>query len=102
MMVNGLKFVLWQLSASIPETAVQSLLCAAYGEEKRIGLESYDLPKSLVDPAKTEEEIENSLASFICAERVPDVDRAAEDLKIFLVAIIAECKGLCTVGCGEG
>ncbi|KRY70436.1 hypothetical protein T4A_1609 [Trichinella pseudospiralis] len=27
---------------------------------------------------------------FICAERVPDVDRAAEDLKIFLVAIIAE------------
>ncbi|KRY86958.1 hypothetical protein T4D_8032 [Trichinella pseudospiralis] len=35
---------------------------------------------------------------FICAERVPDVDRAAEDLKIFLVAIIAECKGLCTVG----
>ncbi|KRZ35358.1 hypothetical protein T4C_1618 [Trichinella pseudospiralis] len=40
--------------------------------------------------------------SFICAERVPDVDRAAEDLKIFLVAIIAECKGLCTVGCGEG
>ncbi|KRX93357.1 hypothetical protein T4E_6883 [Trichinella pseudospiralis] len=39
---------------------------------------------------------------LICAERVPDVDRAAEDLKIFLVAIIAECKGLCTVGCGEG
>ncbi|KRY81407.1 Histone acetyltransferase ESA1 [Trichinella pseudospiralis] len=34
-------------------------------EEKRIGLESYDLPKSLVDPAKTEEEIENSLASIL-------------------------------------
>ncbi|KRY64907.1 hypothetical protein T4A_4287 [Trichinella pseudospiralis] len=51
--------------ASIPETAVQSLLCAAHGEEKRIGLESYDLPKSLVDPAKTEEEIENSLASIV-------------------------------------
>ncbi|KRY97074.1 hypothetical protein T4C_5046, partial [Trichinella pseudospiralis] len=46
-MVNGLKFVLWQLSASIPETAVQSLLCAAHGEEKRLELESYDLPKSL-------------------------------------------------------
>ncbi|KRX90530.1 hypothetical protein T4E_12256 [Trichinella pseudospiralis] len=97
---------LWELfdriDASIFETAAQSLFYVAYGEEKRIGLESYDLPKSLVDPAKTEEEIENSLASLICAERVPDVDRAAEDLKIFLVAIIAECKGLCTVGCGEG
>ncbi|KRY66651.1 hypothetical protein T4A_14060 [Trichinella pseudospiralis] len=103
----------------------QSLFYVAYGEEKRIGLESYDLPKSLVDPAKTEEEIENSLATFleeaneekmlnkdgqkyeknesnILKKRVPDVDRAAEDLKIFLVAIIAECKGLCTVGCGEG
>ncbi|KRY97404.1 hypothetical protein T4B_14585 [Trichinella pseudospiralis] len=43
----------------------QSLFYVAYGEEKRIGLESYDLPKSLVDPAKTEEEIENSLASIV-------------------------------------
>ncbi|KRY62018.1 hypothetical protein T4A_7772, partial [Trichinella pseudospiralis] len=62
MIINVLKFVLWQLSASIPETAVQSLFCAAHSEEKRLGLDSYDLPKSLVDPAKTEEEIENSLA----------------------------------------
>ncbi|KRZ08106.1 Histone acetyltransferase ESA1 [Trichinella pseudospiralis] len=51
--------------ASIFETAAQSLFYVAYGEEKRIGLESYDLPKSLVDPAKTEEEIENSLASIV-------------------------------------
>ncbi|KRZ35560.1 hypothetical protein T4C_13664 [Trichinella pseudospiralis] len=50
---------------SIFETAAQSLFYVAYGEEKRIGLESYDLPKSLVDPAKTEEEIENSLATSL-------------------------------------
>ncbi|KRY99507.1 hypothetical protein T4C_2584 [Trichinella pseudospiralis] len=45
--------------------SVQSLFCAAHSEEKRLGLDSYDLPKSLVDPAKTEEEIENSLASIV-------------------------------------
>ncbi|KRX14635.1 KRAB-A domain-containing protein 2 [Trichinella nelsoni] len=34
-----------------------------FGEEPRIGLESYVLPKSLVDAAKTEEEIEEFLTS---------------------------------------
>ncbi|KRY24343.1 hypothetical protein T03_16975, partial [Trichinella britovi] len=34
-----------------------------FGEQPRIGLESYALPKSLVAAAKTEEEIEEFLTS---------------------------------------
>ncbi|KRX21973.1 Thyroid adenoma-associated -like protein [Trichinella nelsoni] len=41
----------------------QSPFKVTFGEEPRIGLESYVLPKSLVDAAKTEEEIEEFLTS---------------------------------------
>ncbi|KRX78241.1 KRAB-A domain-containing protein 2 [Trichinella sp. T6] len=53
----GLKFVQWQINVSIHETTGQSPFKVTFGEEPRIGLESYVLPKSLVDVAKTEEEI---------------------------------------------
>ncbi|KRX76741.1 KRAB-A domain-containing protein 2 [Trichinella sp. T6] len=59
----GLKFVQWQINVSIHETTGQSPFKVTFGEEPRIGLESYVLPKSLVDAAKTEEEIEEFLTS---------------------------------------
>ncbi|KRX38101.1 hypothetical protein T05_16043 [Trichinella murrelli] len=59
----GLKFVQWQINVSIHETTGQSPFKVTFGEEPRIGLESYLLPKSLVDAAKTEEEIEEFLTS---------------------------------------
>ncbi|KRY56767.1 KRAB-A domain-containing protein 2, partial [Trichinella britovi] len=59
----GLKFVQWQINVSIHETTGQSPFKVTFGEEPRIGLESYLLPKSLVDAAKTEEEIEELLTS---------------------------------------
>ncbi|KRZ74726.1 KRAB-A domain-containing protein 2 [Trichinella papuae] len=51
----GLKFVQWQINVSVHETTGQSPFKVTFGEEPRIGLESYVLPKSLVDAAKTEE-----------------------------------------------
>ncbi|KRZ84986.1 KRAB-A domain-containing protein 2 [Trichinella sp. T8] len=59
----GLKFVQWQINVSVHETTGQSPFKVTFGEEPRIGLESYVLPKSLVDAAKTEEEIEEFLTS---------------------------------------
>ncbi|KRZ51589.1 KRAB-A domain-containing protein 2 [Trichinella nativa] len=59
----GLKFVQWQINVSIHETTGQSPFKVTFGEEPRIGLESYVLPKSLVDAAKTEELIEEFLTS---------------------------------------
>ncbi|KRX74235.1 KRAB-A domain-containing protein 2 [Trichinella sp. T6] len=59
----GLKFVQWQINVSVHETTGQSPFKVTFGEEPRIGLESYILPKSLVDAAKTEEEIEEFLTS---------------------------------------
>ncbi|KRY10164.1 KRAB-A domain-containing protein 2, partial [Trichinella patagoniensis] len=59
----GLKFVQWQINVSIHETTGQSPFKVTFGEEPRIGLESYVLPKSLVAAAKTEEEIEEFLTS---------------------------------------
>ncbi|KRZ82402.1 Retrovirus-related Pol polyprotein from transposon [Trichinella sp. T8] len=53
----GLKFVQWQINVSIHETTGQSPFKVTFGEQPRIGLESYVLPKSLVAAAKTEEEI---------------------------------------------
>ncbi|KRZ75020.1 hypothetical protein T10_12407 [Trichinella papuae] len=47
----------------VHETTEQSPFRVIFGEEPRIGLESYVLPKSLVDAAKTEEEIEEFLTS---------------------------------------
>ncbi|KRY09198.1 hypothetical protein T12_14312 [Trichinella patagoniensis] len=87
----------------------QSPFKVTFGEEPRIGLESYVLPKSLVAAAKTEEEIEEFLTSQEandeesqnCTLRVPDVDRGPADPKNFLVVVMAECEGLYTVGCRE-
>ncbi|KRZ47643.1 KRAB-A domain-containing protein 2 [Trichinella nativa] len=59
----GLKFVQWQINVSVHETTGQSPFKVTFGEEPRIGLESYILPKSLVDAAKTEELIEEFLTS---------------------------------------
>ncbi|KRY46824.1 KRAB-A domain-containing protein 2 [Trichinella britovi] len=60
--LNGVvqdKLAIW----IIHETTGQSPFKVTFGEEPRIGLESYVLPKSLVDAAKTEEEIEEFLTS---------------------------------------
>ncbi|XP_003369958.1 conserved hypothetical protein [Trichinella spiralis] len=153
----------------VQETTGQSPFKVTFGEKPRIGLESYVLPKLLVDAAKAEEETKGFLASqkeanekeslnriektneenesvdektflhrdqvFIEAReeaaagqsraaakmkrplakllkplcigqnttlRVPDVDHGPTDPKNFLVVIMAECKGLYTVGCREG
>ncbi|XP_003368871.1 KRAB-A domain-containing protein 2, partial [Trichinella spiralis] len=59
----GLKFVQWQINASIHETTGQSPFKVTFGEEPRIRLESYVLPKLLVDAVKAEEEIEEFLTS---------------------------------------
>ncbi|KRX76763.1 hypothetical protein T06_8018 [Trichinella sp. T6] len=59
----GLKFVQWQINVSVHETTGQSPFKVTFGEEPRIGLESYILPKSLVDAAKTEELIEEFFTS---------------------------------------
>ncbi|KRY57276.1 KRAB-A domain-containing protein 2 [Trichinella britovi] len=56
-----LKFVQWQINVSIHKTTGQSPFKVKFGEEPRIGLEFYVLPKSLVAAAKTEEEIEEFL-----------------------------------------
>ncbi|KRY56522.1 Phosphatidylinositol 4-kinase alpha [Trichinella britovi] len=107
----GLKFVQWQINVSVHETTGQSPFKVTFGEEPRIGLESYVLPKSLVDAAKTEEEIEEFLTSHEANDedsqnytlRVPDVDHGPADPKIFLAIVMAECEGFYyTVGCREG
>ncbi|KRX82843.1 KRAB-A domain-containing protein 2 [Trichinella sp. T6] len=59
----GLKFVQWQINVSIHETTGQSPFKVKFGEETRIGLESYVLPKSLNAAAKAEEKIEEFLTS---------------------------------------
>ncbi|KRY95849.1 KRAB-A domain-containing protein 2, partial [Trichinella zimbabwensis] len=59
----GLKFVQWQINVSVHETTGQSPFKVTFGEEPRIGLESYVLLKSLVEAAETEEEIEEFLTS---------------------------------------
>ncbi|KRZ65334.1 KRAB-A domain-containing protein 2, partial [Trichinella papuae] len=59
----GLKFVQWQINVSVHETTGHSPFKVTFGEEPRIGLESYVLPKSLVEAAETEEEIEEFLTS---------------------------------------
>ncbi|KRY40775.1 hypothetical protein T01_5572 [Trichinella spiralis] len=107
----GLKFVQWQIYVSVHETTGQNPFKVTFGEEPRIGLESYVLPKSLVDAAKTEEEVEGFLAFHEANKKeslnrdektVPDVDRGPADPKNFQVVIMAECEGLYTVGCREG
>ncbi|KRZ13256.1 hypothetical protein T11_7317 [Trichinella zimbabwensis] len=108
----GLKFVQWQINVSVHETTGQRPFKVTFGEEPPIGLESYILPKSLDDAAKTEESIERFLSSQEEAnkeeslkrheKKVPDVDRGLADLKNFLVVPMAECKGLYTVVCREG
>ncbi|KRX52056.1 KRAB-A domain-containing protein 2 [Trichinella sp. T9] len=45
----GLKFAPWQIDVKIHETTGQSPFKVTFGEEPRIGLEYYVLPKSLVD-----------------------------------------------------
>ncbi|XP_003369092.1 KRAB-A domain-containing protein 2 [Trichinella spiralis] len=54
--------MLMDRKAVVHETTGQNPFKVTFGEEPRIGLESYVLPKSLVDAAKTEEEVEGFLA----------------------------------------
>ncbi|KRY51575.1 hypothetical protein T03_10435, partial [Trichinella britovi] len=62
---------------NIHETTGQSPFKVTFGEEPRIGLESYVLPKSLVDAAKTEEEIEE----FLTSQEANDEDSLNRDGK---------------------
>ncbi|KRX20983.1 hypothetical protein T07_10703 [Trichinella nelsoni] len=56
----GLKFVQWQINGvSVHETTGQSPFKVAFGEEPRIGLESYVLTKKLVDAAKQKKKLKN-------------------------------------------
>ncbi|KRZ66072.1 KRAB-A domain-containing protein 2 [Trichinella papuae] len=57
------------------DNAGQSPFKVTFGEEPRIGLESYVLPKLLVDAAKAEEEIEGFLASQEEANEERSLDR---------------------------
>ncbi|KRZ74758.1 hypothetical protein T10_3509, partial [Trichinella papuae] len=48
------KFVQWQINVSVHETTGQSPFKVTFGEEPRIGLESYVLPKSLEEANEEE------------------------------------------------
>ncbi|KRZ72309.1 KRAB-A domain-containing protein 2 [Trichinella papuae] len=58
------------------ETTVQRPILVAYGEKRRIGLESYVLSKSLVEAAKPEEVIEEFLA---CLEEANEEESFNKD-----------------------
>ncbi|KRX52516.1 hypothetical protein T06_3587 [Trichinella sp. T6] len=73
----GLKFVQWQINVSIHETTGQSPFKVTFGEEPRIGLESYVLPKSQVDTVKAEEKIEE----FLTSQEANDEDSLSRDGK---------------------
>ncbi|KRY44826.1 hypothetical protein T03_424 [Trichinella britovi] len=73
----GLKFVQWQINVSIHETTGQSPFKVTFEEELRIGLDSYVLPKSLVDALKAEEKIEE----FLTSQEANDEDSLNRDGK---------------------